>query len=164
MKTASELYDEMMLARSQEKAKLLEDIRKLAPLREKAIEDTKKAVQDADTAQARLKTVIEATEAIMAIHADASRETLEFIGVCEALMRDCGAKLKEMAQWGEMIEKKAVECAQTLADTQERARVIHEIAVAEEATMQRNREDLDIYHSRLKAYFKEYLPDQQIIL
>ncbi len=150
--------------RNADKKKLEEEIVALKSTKDTADRETKVAIEAAEHARTTLGTLQTQITEILALIPNVSRETHEFIAHCTSIMQESGAKVREMVSMAIKIEEEACKGVKALTATKKEAEDIHTKAVAEEATMQRNREDLDIYHNRLKEHFAKHLPDQKIIL
>ena len=153
-----------VLDKNRESKRLSEEIATLKSLHESVSRETKETVRGADAALERAKAIRGEIEGLMAIRDQVARETSEFIAFCGSILREYGVKMTEMTHMASLMEKEAETASHELERAKEGAKAVHESAVVEQADIQRKKDDLDIYHERLKAYFRKHLPDQNIIL
>ena len=144
--------------------KLSEQIAILKSAKESAERETRSAIAGADAMVERIKKQKEEIKEFDIIRQNASRDTSEFMTLCLRIIRDSGAKMREMVETARLLDKSRENASQALIYAKNEAKTIHENAVSEELGLQRRKEDLDIYYERLKSYFAEHLPDQKIIL
>ena len=153
-----------VLDKNREAKRLSDEIAALKSTHETVSRETRETVKGADAALERAKTIGKEIENLLIIRDQVARETSEFIASCRAILAEYGVKMTEMTQMAALIEKGAETASHELERAKEGAKAVHESAVVEQADIQRKKDDLDIYHARLKAYFREHLPDQHIIL
>lgn len=150
--------------RNKYKKDLESEITVLRATRETEERNAKAQVEAATKAREDLKALHAQIAEITALIPEVSHETRQFIAHCQAVIRESGAKMTEMVAMVVLIAKASDSASQELTRAKKEAASVHDTAVREEAVMQRQREDLDIYHERLKKHFAEHLPDQKIIL
>ncbi len=147
-----------------EERKIADRISELKSKRDRAEIDTREAVIAADEALERLKMTRDEIELLRKAIDDGSCETLAFIADCQKMMDSSGTVVKEMVVMAKALMMLAENAAQELEETRRTSQAIHDQRVKEGEILERQREDLDIYHSRLKAYFEQYLPGQKIVI
>lgn len=148
--------------RNQHKKDLESEITKLTNIRDTARRETGEYVNAAGHARETLKGLTDKITEITALIPDVSRETREFIAHCQAITAESGLKMTEMVAMTVLIEKAAGRAAEELTRAIEDAKVVHDNTVKELSTLQTQKDDLDIYHKRLKKHFEEHLPGQVI--
>lgn len=148
--------------RNLEKKRHADEMAGLNSQKETATRETKLAIESADKANVRLNEIVTKLDALAAIVDDASRETSDFITHCGAIIRETGGKVTEMVQMARKIEHGATQAVIILDKAKKEALLVHNNVVAELELIATQRTDLDIYYYRLKEYFKEHLPNQEI--
>lgn len=158
----SEAFDNMMLQRSEERKIIAKELQLLQVTKDTAIQETKKIIEAADQSTQRLNDILLKIIQISSIHKNVSRETMDFIDNCNSHIQNVTIKIREMDDWSQAVTSQLKKSDEEVKLLEIKASNIHDSIVTEEAIMQQKRNDLDIYHARLKEYFKKYLPTQKI--
>ena len=162
--TESEAVIAMETAQRERKNAIIEEMKKLESAFEQAKTRADEATKYADSIDVRIAKLEEEAKDLEKVVIDGSRETIEFINKCRAILTDCEAKSQKMIDIVLSIEKTGEKATDTLMTTKAEIKTLHEANVKEGELMDRQRNDLDIYHDRLVAYFEKYLPDQKVII
>lgn len=155
---------ETSIDRNLEKKRLETEITILKGIHERATNDTKTTVKAADEAFGRLESLKNEAVELGSVIAGVSRETLEYIRFCEALIRETSEKTIKIMDWTKELDAIVIKGSENLEKTKIEAKRIHEMTVKENEDLSRKKNDLDVYHRRLKEHFEKHLPGHVITI
>jgi predicted TIM-barrel fold metal-dependent hydrolase len=162
--TESQVVDAVILQKTLERKKITQELALLQETQKQAQADLKKIIDSAEETTKKVQNLKQEMIFLEKAIINGSQETHDFIIHCMAILRESVSKVDTLKKVALEVEKQAINATETLKNAQGEAKALHEVVVREGVEMDRQKSDLDIYHERLKAYFKEHLPNQQVII
>lgn len=150
--------------KTKELRELGDEIAKLKSVRERAENDTRERAAAADEALQRVHNLTATTEALLSKIPEAEAEARAYIAHCNKVIADTTEITAEYLQYARAVARETEAACKNLEQVIKMADEVHQKSVDETIVLDRQRDDLQIYHKRLIKYFDEHLPGQKIIL